>query len=231
MALDRQTLDRISFDDFFFLPSAAKLSLALTPFWSDQDFLDINGWCKKIECEVEDLLLVLTSESRLRPDAQTPRVGSPIGVGLNQMTRVAFQSMGTLPADDNLAKVQFIKLAQDVLKMSVKEQFEKIVIPFFLDTDKKYGGRPWSAVRLYMANAGAPLLSYGADPKIVIYPKGSNSYDMNKPLDTNSDGQITIGDLITAVDYHKKTPEYVAAVYRFRKVNDLYPFRNPSLPG
>lgn len=101
----------------------------------------------------------------------------------------------------------------------------------FLDTDKKYGGRPWSAVRLYMANAGAPLLSYGADPKIVIYPKGSNSYDMNKPLDTNSDGQITIGDLITAVDYHKKTPEYVAAVYRYRKVNDLYPFRNPSLPG
>lgn len=228
----RSALDeRITFKEFFFLPQAPKLALALTPFWSDQDFFDINGWVAKIDCDVEPLLKVLVSESGLRPDAQNPRVGPPIGVGLNQMTRIAFQSMGLLPADETKAKAEFVKLARDVLRMSVREQFEKVIIPFFIDTDKKYKGKPWTAVRLYMANAGAPLLGYGQDPKTVIYPKGSASYELNKQLDTNGDGQITIGDLITAVDYHESTPEYAAAVYRYRKVNNLYPFKNPSLPG
>jgi hypothetical protein len=227
-------LDRIKFDDFFLSAGALPQALALTPFWSDQDFRDLNDWCKKIECDPEDILLVLTSESRLRPDAMNPKTGYPLACGLNQMTRIAFQALGKLPsgssAKDDQAKSLFPALAYATVKMPVKQQFEEVLIPYFKMCGDGMKGS-WTAVKLYMANAAPTSLSKGDDMDGVIYAKGSDGYKGNPGLDTNGDGQITVQDLANAVNYHKETPEYVAAKYRYRKANGLPPFVNPALPG
>ena len=233
---DIMSLDRIKFDDLYGSPGAENLARALTPFWKDQDFRELVGWCAALECEPEDLLLVFTSESRLRPDARAPATGSPVACGLNQMTRVAFQATGKLPsgsaAADQKAMSLFPALAFAVIKMAVKEQIETVVTPYFKKIRESYKG-PWSAVALYMANAAPSNMGKATDPDAVIYPKGSDAYAQNAGLDTNGDGQITTQDLMNAVNYHLETPEFVAAKYRFRKVNNLPPFSNPmfSLPG
>lgn len=229
---DVMSLDRIKFEDMLSNPGADSLAKALTPFWSDQNFRELPGWCQKIDCDPEDILLVFTSESRLRPDALAPRVGSPVAVGLNQMTRIAMQVIGKLPADETQAKTLFPALAYAMAKAGVREQMEQIVTPYFDYVRKTYKG-PWTATALYMANAAPSLMSKATDPDAVIYGKGSDAFEQNKGLDTNNDGQITTKDLMNAVNYHRETPEYVAAKYRYRKINKLPPFSDPmfSLPG
>lgn len=233
-------LDRIKFDDFFLQPGSLQAAMALTPFWSDQDFRDLVGWCNQIECDPEDILLVLTSESRLRPDAMNPKTGYPLACGLNQMTRVAFQAIGKLPvasppgsaaakAADDKAKGLFPALAYAMVKMPVKQQFEEVLIPYFKKCGEGMTGS-WTPTKLYMANAAPSQLSMGDKPDGVIYAKGSEAFKMNAGLDTNGDGQITVQDLTNAVNYHKETPEYVSAKLRFRKANNMPPFVNPSLP-
>lgn len=222
-------LDQIKFEDFYMKQGAPQLAMALTPFWKDQDFKDLDAWCSKIECEAEDLLLVFTSESRLRTDAMNPKTGMPLACGLNQMTRIAFQAIDKLPKDDAKAKGLFPALAYATVKMLVKEQMEQIAIPYFAKCREGMSGG-WTAARLYMANASPSLLSKPADPATVIYGKGTEEYGKNAQLDTNGDGQVTMQDLINAVEYHKDTPEYVAAKYRYRKINNMWPFVNPALP-
>ena len=183
---------------------------------------------------------MLTSESRLRPDAMNPRSGSPLACGLNQMTRIAFQAIGKLPsasppgsaaakAADDKAKSLFPAIAYATVKMSVKEQFQSVCIPYFQKCKESFSGE-WTAAKLYMANASPSKLSVSTEPSTVIYAKGSAEYGANAQLDTNGDGQITMQDLINAVNYHRETPEYVAAKYRYRKTNNMVPFSNPSLP-
>ncbi len=233
-------LDRIKFDDFFMSGGALPQAQALTPFWSDNDFRDLNGWCETIGCDPEDILLVLTSESRLRPDAMNPKTGFPLACGLNQMTRIAFQALGKLPsasppgsaaanAADDKAKALFPALAYATVKMSVKDQFQQVLIPYFKKCSELMTGS-WSPVKLYMANAAPAQLSLGDNMEGVIYGKGTEAYKMNAGLDTNGDGQITVQDLANAVNYHRETPEFVSAKYRFRKANNLPPFVNPALP-
>jgi len=230
------SLDRIRFDDMVMSPGADSLARALTPFWTDQNFRDLVSWCQTIECEPEDILLVFTSESRLRPDVMAPKTGSPVAVGLNQMTRIAFQSIGKLPSgsasNDDKAKALFPAIAFATAKMQVKDQIEQVITPYFAQIRKTYKG-PWTPTALYMANAAPSMMNKATDPDAVIYAKGSEAFAQNQGLDTNGDGQITTKDLMNAVNYHNETPEYVAAKYRFRKVNNLPPFSNPmySLPG
>ena len=233
-------LDQISFNDFFLSPDAGKLAVALTPSWVEQDFRELDGWSNTIGIDPEELLLVLTSESRLRTDAMNPKSGMPLACGLNQMTRIAFQAIGKLPsasppgsaaakAADDKAKGLFPALAHATVKMNVKEQFQSVLMPYFAKCKESFSG-DWTAAKLYMGNASPSKLSVSTDPATVIYAKGSPEFAANAQLDTNGDGQITMQDLINAVNYHRETPEYVAAKYRYRKVNNMVPFSNPSLP-
>lgn len=222
-------LDQVKFGKFLEAPNAEELARVLTPFWTDDDFRALRGWCSKIDCDPEELLLVLTSESRLRPDAMNPATGFPLAAGLNQMTRIAFQAIDKLPKDDNQAKQLFPALAWATAKMSVAAQFDSVVVPYFLKVRESFKGK-WTPAGLYMANAAPSQMNKSTDVNAVIYPKGSAAYDGNKGLDTNGDGQVTTRDLQNAVEYHRETPEYVAAKYRFRVANGL-PLADAAAPS
>jgi hypothetical protein len=196
-------------------PAKAKeFAQALTFKWSDDDFRSLPGWCAEIGCDPTDLLLVMTSESRLRTDALNPKKGLPLAAGLNQMTRVALQAIGRLPKDDDEAKNAYPGAAKEIASMNVSQQFKALVIPFFAKTRESYSG-PWTATSLYMANAASSKMYLANNPKAVLYTKGDGGYEGNPGLDTNRDGKITTSDLTSAVEYHRSTPEFVAAKYRY----------------
>lgn len=184
-----------------------------TPAWSDVDFIQLINVSRDIRCKPEDLLLVLCSESNLRPDARNPADKSkyPFAAGLNQMTFLAAVMIGSLAENE---KEQWPAMAQRILDTPVGAQLE-IVRRYFNATPWGRDGHEWpSAAKLYQANAAPSTLYSGVDLSSVIYGKDTDAYDLNKGLDANGDGQVTLGDLAAAVNYYKGTPLYKAAMMR-----------------
>ena len=195
----------------------------LTPAWTATDFLQLQNVCNDIRCKPEDLLLVLCSESRLRPDARNPQDPEkwPQAVGLNQVTFMALQMLGTLKADQ---KDQWPKVAQQILDTPVGGQLE-LVRQYFNATPWGREGHAWSsAAKLYQANAAPSTLFSGEDKSTVIYPEGSDAYNGNQGLDIiKDDGGITMGDLAAAVNYFRNTPLYKAAILRLNDARSSMP--------
>lgn len=200
----------------------------LTPAWSRTDFLQLENVCADIRCKPEDLLLVLCSESRLRPDARNPQDPSkwPAAVGLNQVTFDAMVMLGTLKSDQ---RGEWPRVAQQILDTPVGGQLE-IVRQYFNATPWGREGHAWSsAAKLYQANAAPSTLYSGESKDTVIYPDGSAAYEGNKGLDIiKDDGGVTMGDLMAAVNYFRGTPLYQAALLR---LNDARSASSTSTSG
>ena len=209
-------------------PEEARL---LTPAWADTDFVQLIEVCKDIRCKPEDLLLVLCSESNLRPDARNPKdmkVQWPFAVGLNQLTFDALVMLGRFKPDQ---RGEWPPVAQQILDTPVGAQLE-MVRQYFNATPWGRDGHEWtSAAKLYQANAAPSTLYTGESMDSVIYPEGSKSYDLNKGLDVNGDGKVTLGDLANAVNYYKGTPLYKAAIVRLNDARARFGLSSSSTSG
>lgn len=230
-----------------------------TPDWTDDHFRSgLPMWCDTIGCDPLHLLVVLATESRLRPGTCAPfgaRVEEAVAVGLNQVTRVALQDLGWLPwsppdpdnkssakhklheENNSKAKVGYKELAKKFVAMDVAQQFTQVVIPYFANVKKKYNVDSWnSAEKLYLANLAAGSLYLANDPKNVIYPAGSEGYSGNTQFDVNPhDGKITVSDIAGVVASNRNLSQFTAAKFRFGWLtgqiyrNEMgYVVKNPS---
>lgn len=224
--------------------AAYKFAKSLTPYWQDNDIRFLDAWCQQIECRAEDLLLVMATESNLRPDmaATFPEAkpGKCVAIGLNQVTRVALQDLGVLPwsppseklpdggyksqskqdlheQNNDKAISMFSAMSVEIAAMNVETQFQKVVIPYFNNIAKKYNPGAWNGTKLYMANLAAGSLYLANNPNGVIYKKGDGGYAGNPGLDMNHDGKITVSDITTALEYNRQNKaEYIAIMFRYK---------------
>lgn len=165
---------------------AAKVQPGIKPRYTqfnkahlNAEFLNkVKSVAKNINCDYEDLLAVMNSESGLNPQAWN---SSKTAVGLIQFTNIALAQ---------IKKVYGISLTKnDVAKMSAIEQLD-LAEKFYTDAAKKFKGKKLSAADLY---AITYVPSFAA--RDVLTRKGDGYYEGNEGLDENKDGIITKDDL------------------------------------
>ena len=159
----------------------------LSANYLNKDFLaKVKQVAKNINCNYQDLLAVMNSESGLQPNKWN---GSVSAVGLIQFTDIALA---------DLKRVYGINLTKEqVSKMSAIEQLD-LVEKFYKITTQKFGGKKLSAADLY-ASTYLP----GRATNEVLCRKGERNsdgslkgyYESNIGLDMNGDGMITKEDL------------------------------------
>lgn len=188
---------------------------ALTPDWTNADFVELDRIARHNRMSAADLLLVLASESGLKPQAANRNAeGFPIAVGLNQLTSSANALVGISEAE----RLQ-------VPTLPVSEQLPLI--------DRFFAGLPWTKAGKSYDHAGlvyegnfAPsiMLSKGTSPETVLYTRGKDGvyYDRNSGFDTAKKGTITVGDLIEHLRHVSEQPVYRAGLRRLQDaVGDL----------
>lgn len=159
----------------------------LSANYLNKDFLaKVKQVAKNINCDYQDLLAVMNSESGLQPNKWN---GSKSAVGLIQFTDIALA---------DLKRVYGINLTKEqVSKMSAIEQLD-LAEKFYKITTQKFGGKKLSAADLY-ASTYLP----GRAVNEVLCRKGERNsdgslksyYESNIGLDINDDGMITKEDL------------------------------------
>ncbi len=145
----------------------------------NKEFLDkVKQVAKNLNCDYQDLLAVMNSESGLKPDKWN---ASKSAVGLIQFTNSALAE---------IKRIYGIELTKEqVSKMSALEQLD-LAEKYLKITTKKFGGRKLTASDLY-----ASLYLPARANSDVLARKGENYYDCNSGLDMNGDGVITKEDL------------------------------------
>jgi len=181
------------------------------PWWTDDDFRAFVAMSQRLRMNPADLLIVLYSESGLRPDARNPRSRSlpPIAIGLNQIVHSTARSMGMSDAQWN-----------NLLNLSVAYQLP-IVERYFNGLQWVRAGNTFhSAAQVYLANFAPAKLSLGTDPDIVLYTRGKDgqSYELNKGLDHGNKGFITLRDMGITVQNNARAATFLAALDRLRQV-------------
>lgn len=129
----------------------------------------------------DSLLAVMFAESGLKPDARNPADGSkaPVAVGLIQLTKGA-NLLGFHTSDD----------LSGVLSMSVKEQFDKVVKPYYERIPSAKGASPG---KLRMLNFLPSHANESQD--FVLASDGDAIYTSNRGFDSDHKGYITVGDV------------------------------------
>lgn len=225
---------------------AYKFAHALTMKWSDNDIRFFGDWLKqaKLDVKVDDFFLVFATESNLRTDSCAPfptgKPGACVAVGLNQMTRAAFQGMGRLsvvydseknpdgtykdPAKHDAWKKNegvtiglFLEMSKEIAAMNVETQLKQVIFPFFLNIEDKYSVKDWDVVSLYVANLATSHVWAAKKPDHVIFVRGDGGYAGNGSLDFNGDGKITVGDIAGVLRKNRaEKPEFIAMMYRYQ---------------
>lgn len=131
-----------------------------------------------INCNVEDLLAVMNSESGINPQKWN---GKRSAVGLIQFTNKALADI------KRVYGLSYTK--EDVAKMPALEQLDLAEKFYKLSTDK-FGGKKLTAGDLY-AITYVPAFATNE----VLTRRGDGYYEGNEGLDTNKDGIITKTDL------------------------------------
>jgi len=198
------------------LPEAA----ILTPWWNDEDFVELARICDGLKMNPADLLLVMTAESGLNPGVCNPPNekcqvigGHPVAVGLIQFTKVANGGVGISEYE-----------RQNVLPtMSVAQQLPLV--------EKYFQAQPWTRAGNEYANAGnvyqavfagGTMINRGTSLDTILYDsvKNKKAYDSNH-LDLTGKGYINVQDLVDymrRVSTNKGTREiYQAGLARLRE--------------
>ncbi len=138
---------------------------------------------KNINCDYEDLLAVMNSESTLNPaSVHKNKNGKKTAVGLIQFT----ESGGIA----ELNRTYGLNLTIDKIeKMSAIEQLD-LVEKYYKITTKKFGGKKLSAADLY-----AVTYVPGFAKNEILTRRGDGYYEGNEGLDENGDGVISKDDL------------------------------------
>ena len=159
----------------------------LSANYLNKDFLaKVKQVAKNINCDYQDLLAVMNSESGLQPNKWN---SSKSAVGLIQFTD---------PALADLKRVYGINLTKEqVSKMSAIEQLD-LAEKFYKITTQKFGGKKLRAADLYAST----YLPCRATNEVLCRKGERNSdgslksyYESNTGLDVNGDGMITKEDL------------------------------------
>ena len=154
-------------------------SVTLSGSHLNKEFLDkVKRVAKNLNCDYEDLLAVMNSESGLNP-AKWNR--SKSAVGLIQFTNSALAEI------NRVYGIQLTK--EDVSKMNAIEQLD-LAEKYLKITTRKFGGRKLSAADLY-----ASLYLPARAKNDILTRRGEDYYDCNRGLDMDGDGQITKSDL------------------------------------
>lgn len=138
---------------------------------------------KNINCDYEDLLAVMNSESGLNPAIpHRNSKGEKTAVGLIQFTKNG--------AIAELNKSYGMDLTiEKIEKMSAIEQLD-LVEKYYKIATKKFGGKKLTAADLY-AVTYVPAFA----TRDILTRKGDGYYEGNEGLDENKDGFITKEDL------------------------------------
>ena len=150
----------------------------------NKEFLDkVKQIAKNINCDYEDLLAVMNSESGLDPAiTHKNRNGKKTAVGLIQFTESG--------AIAELNKTYGMNLTIDKIeKMSAMEQLD-LVEKYYKVATKKFGGKKLTAADLY-ATTYVP----GFATRDILTRRGDGYYEGNEGLDENGDGVISKSDL------------------------------------
>lgn len=197
-------------------------SEALTPEWTEEDFRRLAEIARTYKMNPADLLLVMASESGLKPQAVNRNAeGYPVAVGLNQLTSVANGVVG-------ITEGQRV----EVPTWTVAEQLPLV--------DRFLAGNPWTktgkpydhAGILYGMNfAPARMISRGTSLDTILYERDvdGSAYDANKGLDVAGKGSITIGDMVEHLRIVVGQPTYLAGLQRLRDATGESSL-SPNLP-
>lgn len=151
----------------------------------NKEFLNkVKQVAKNINCDYEDLLALMNSESSLDPTAaHKNKNGEKTAVGLIQFTKSA--------AIPELNKVYGLNLTlEKIEKMSALEQLDLVEKYYKMNADKLPKGKKLTAADLY-----AVTFLPARAKKEVLTRSGEDYYKSNKGLDVNKDGAITKSDL------------------------------------
>jgi len=192
---------------------------SLTKDWADDDFVNLYDIAKRLRMNPADLLLVLTSESGLKPYAVNRRSdGFPIAVGLNQLTTAANSSA-------KITETERLEIPTKPVSYQLP-----LIENFFSSSAWFKSGKSFDhAGAIYEANfAPARMFQRGTDLKTILYEESKDGvfYTQNKQLDTAKKGYITVGDLVDYMRRVSKDITYIAGLTRLRQAtgkNSLAP--------
>ena len=140
---------------------------------------------QRLNCNYEDLLAIMNSESGLNPQAQNRSSGA---VGLIQFMGVAIQQLNkTYGLNLTAAKIK---------NMSAVEQMD--LVEKYLLRCKKMAFP--SNAKLSGADLYSLIFLPGRASRETLTTRGEGYYNANRGLDKNGDGKITKGDLAQHID-------------------------------
>jgi len=174
--------------------------------WTDQDLLDFQAMANRLSLRPADLLLVLYSESALKPSsAARNKDGYPIAVGLNQITAILNSSLG-LTEDDRIALLDKTVSEQLPYVEKCLRMFNKYKLP--------------DAGALYTLNFAPARLARGTDGNVVLYDSKADpsAYQSNKNADIGKKGFINIEDMRIALRRNLHHTDFLKALARYKAV-------------
>jgi hypothetical protein len=154
-------------------------------YWTADDFRTLASIARTLKMKPADLLMVLASESGLDPRATNPANSSnPIAAGLNQLTSAANASVGITEAERLM-----------IPKLPVSMQLPLVYRYFASLPYTKAGNTYGSAGVVYAANFAPARIGSGTDDQVLYSQDEGDPYELNKSLDRDGKGTITIGDM------------------------------------
>lgn len=139
-------------------------AVVITSWISDDDYVGLIKTANDIKANVEDLILVLITESQMKPNSMAmcpkacggspaPRIPYIVAVGLNQITGSTAVANGWLEKTGS-----FQDWAKDFSKKKFQEQLPFLVQYFQNNAWFKAGKSYENALRIYLANAASGMI-------------------------------------------------------------------------
>ncbi len=159
-------------------------AIKLDRSYLNKEFLDkVKQIAQNINCDYQDLLAVMNSESGLDPSSvHKNRSGKKTAAGLIQFTENG--------AIAELNKTYGLNLTvEKISNMSAIEQLD-LVEKYYKTATKKFNGKKLTAADLY---ALTYVPAYAKNE--ILTRRGDGYYEGNEGLDENGDGMVTKSDL------------------------------------
>ena len=166
-------------------PSAKPIYSTFSKDYLNKEFLNkVKQVAKNINCDYEDLLALMNSESSLNPTATYKKPnGEKTAVGLIQFTKS--------DAIPELNRVYGLNLTlEKIEKMSALEQLDLVEKYYKMNANRLPKGKKLTAADLY-----AVTFLPARAKREVLTRSGEKYYNSNRGLDVNGDGVITKSDL------------------------------------
>lgn len=153
----------------------------MAAIWNDDDYRALVQAAAQVNARPMDLLLVLTAESGLNPQAIAKVDGKPYARGLNQITPVNANGM---------------KLSTEEWE-SISDMTPRENLPYVVKSLRSAVGSIQfrDAGMLYQVNFAPATLKKGSADDLVLYAMPSGGYMNNRVFDKTNKGYITVGDL------------------------------------